>query len=83
MVLDRFKRIFEIFWDKNLWWVIRFLFCCIWPNGNYYEGEFKCNLINGYGEMHYTDGRVVKGQWKSDTLYGEWTLVNHEINDED
>lgn len=32
-------------------------------NGEYYEGEFKNDQVNGKGQFHCQDGTVVKGLW--------------------
>ena len=37
-----------------------------YPNGDYYEGEWKKGAPNGYGIMKYANGNIYEGNW----LYG-------------
>ena len=36
-----------------------------YPNGDYYEGEWKNNQPNGFGKMFYANGDVFEGLWIS------------------
>ena len=35
----------------------------VWPDGRKYDGQFVKNIKQGYGELHYADGSIYKGQW--------------------
>ncbi len=34
-------------------------------NGNRYEGEWKNNLIEGYGILYFSNGNRYEGEWKN------------------
>lgn len=36
-----------------------------WSSGNWYRGNFVNDMREGYGEMHWKDGTVYKGEWKA------------------
>lgn len=36
----------------------------VWPDGKYYEGEFKEDLKHGFGIFFWEDKRCYKGEWK-------------------
>lgn len=40
------------------------------PKIGHYEGEFKNGKREGFGTMHYADGRKWKGEWKKDAFKG-------------
>ena len=42
-----------------------------------YEGQWKENLMDGYGIYHFENGRIYKGEWKDSKIhgYGEFTWV--------
>lgn len=42
-----------------------------YPNGDYYEGEWKKGKPNGMGKMTYADGRIYEGNWKEGKYYDE------------
>lgn len=42
----------------------------LYSNGDYYEGEFKNELMDGYGEMKYEEGFEYSGTWKKDKKDG-------------
>ncbi|CAD8194089.1 unnamed protein product [Paramecium octaurelia] len=44
-----------------------------------YEGDFKDNLFDGYGQFHYQNGDLYKGQWKAGKRFGQGELINHEF----
>jgi hypothetical protein len=37
-----------------------------WADGTIYKGQFANDLKEGDGELFYTDGAVVNGQWVAD-----------------
>ena len=41
------------------------------------KGEWKDNLMDGYGIYYFKNGRIYKGQWKDSKIqgYGEFTWV--------
>lgn len=53
-----------------------------------YEGQFKCNLRDGYGILTFNDGSLYEGQWKDDipngagrVLYSGGQIVNASFKD--
>ncbi|CAD8058147.1 unnamed protein product [Paramecium primaurelia] len=42
-----------------------------WSNGNEYRGIFLNDYKHGYGEMHYVDGKILKGNWEQGKLVNE------------
>jgi hypothetical protein len=42
-----------------------------------YEGDFKNNMKNGYGEEKYRDGSVYKGEFKDNMKHGKGILLLH------
>ena len=36
-----------------------------WPNNTKYYGEFKNDMIHGYGVCYYLDGGIYQGFWKN------------------
>lgn len=42
-----------------------------WANGNEYRGYFVNDYKHGYGEMHYIDGNILKGNWELGKLVNE------------
>lgn len=36
----------------------------VWPDGKYYEGEFKEDQKDGFGIFFWEDKRCYKGEWK-------------------
>ena len=45
--------------------IFQFLFCNIYPDGDYYIGDFKDGVKHGNGEYHYSTGTVYNGQWEN------------------
>lgn len=41
-----------------------------YPNGDYYEGEWKKGMPNGFGKMIYANGNIYEGEWKEGKFYG-------------
>jgi radial spoke head protein 1 len=35
----------------------------VFPNGNFYEGEFENNRPAGHGQWHFKNGNVVEGSY--------------------
>jgi len=54
-----------------------------YPNGDYYEGEWKKGKPNGMGKMIYADGRIYEGNWKKGKAngYGVMKYSNGGIYD--
>ena len=48
---------------------------CIYPDGGYYNGEWKENKKNGQGEHHSRDGTVYKGEWLDNQKNGQGTMI--------
>lgn len=49
-----------------------------YPDGKYYEGEWKVGRINGQGTLYNRDGSVIyEGQWKNEKYHGKGVLYNH------
>lgn len=42
-----------------------------WANGNEYRGYFVNDYKHGFGEMHYIDGNILKGNWELGKLINE------------
>lgn len=42
----------------------------MWPNGQYYEGEFRFDECNGHGVLYYPDGKKFEGPWKNGKKHG-------------
>ena len=41
-----------------------------WPDGSFYNGQWKNGVRHGVGEYHLTDGMIFKGQWVNDMKHG-------------
>ena len=52
-----------------------------WVNGDIYEGNYKDDLMHGYGKMTWADGAVYEGNYKDDVKYGygKMTWANGDI----
>ena len=46
-----------------------------YPNGDFYEGDFKDDLRDGYGSYIYANGDKYAGQWANDYKDGTGTMV--------
>uniref|UniRef100_A0A6C0I7H9 MORN repeat protein n=1 Tax=viral metagenome TaxID=1070528 RepID=A0A6C0I7H9_9ZZZZ len=46
----------------------------------YYEGEFKRNEYQGYGEYHYGNGDYYKGDWKDSKYHGQGVEYSKRLN---
>lgn len=48
-----------------------------WVDGRQYEGEFKDNLMNGFGNYAFADGKTYQGYYLEDKKHGygiyKWT----------
>jgi len=48
-----------------------------YPDGKYYEGEWKIGRINGQGTLYNRDGSIIyDGQWKNEKYHGKGVLYN-------
>ena len=47
----------------------------IWPDGSFYEGDFKYNLKEGFGVYDYGDGNKYEGEWLKDEKSGFIFLI--------
>jgi len=48
-----------------------------YPDGKYYDGEWKVGRINGQGTLYNRDGSVIyEGQWKNEKYHGKGVLYN-------
>lgn len=45
-----------------------------YPNGDYYEGEWKKGAPHGFGTMKYADGSVYEGSWELGKRNGQGTM---------
>ena len=50
-------------------------------DGTIYEGQFKNDLINGYGKMTMSDGTIYEGEFENDVIngYGKMTMSDGTI----
>ena len=46
-----------------------------YPNGNYYEGEWKKGQPNGFGKMIYANGNTYEGYWENGLPNGEGKMT--------
>ena len=46
----------------------------MFSNGEYYEGEYKNDMIHGKGTFHRADNKVVKGIWEKGLLLKETSI---------
>ena len=53
--------------------MLQFVFSNIYPDGDYYIGDFKHGVKHGNGEYHWNDGHVYKGQFENDKSNGHGT----------
>jgi len=42
----------------------------MWPNGQYYDGEFSSDACHGEGILYYPDGKKFEGFWKHGKKHG-------------
>ena len=52
-----------------------------YSNSNMYEGEWKKDARDGYGELFYSDGGYYKGFWRDDKRngYGDRQILPNGI----
>ena len=43
----------------------------VFPNGNYYEGNFSNNKPNGAGSWHFPNGNILTGTYKQTVIPNE------------
>ena len=46
-----------------------------YPNGDYYEGEWKKGQPDGFGKMIYANGNVYEGNWENGLPNGEGKMT--------
>lgn len=51
-----------------------------YPNGDYYEGEWKKGQPNGFGKMIYANGDVYEGNWVLGKMEGQGVMTNQREN---
>ena len=53
----------------------------IWASGQSYEGEYKNNKRNGFGQYSDTDGRIYFGEWRQGRRDGIGYIIqsNYEV----
>lgn len=42
-----------------------------WPNGDQFKGNYFQDFRDGYGEMHYANGSIIKGIWEQGVKVNE------------
>jgi len=51
-----------------------------YPNGDYYEGEWKKNQPNGLGKMIYANGETYEGEWFNGLFHGKGKMTYQNGN---
>lgn len=51
-----------------------------YPNGDYYEGEWKKNQPNGLGKMIYANGETYEGEWLNGLFHGKGKMTYQNGN---
>lgn len=51
-----------------------------YPNGDYYEGEWKKGQPDGFGKMIYANGDVYEGNWVLGKMEGQGVMTNQREN---
>ena len=51
-----------------------------WPDGRFYEGEYKMDKKDGYGIFTWKDGRIYKGYWKNGKQHGDGEFFNPKMS---
>lgn len=53
-----------------------------YPDGGYYEGEWKNNQIFGFGRLFYPSNKLAyAGYWKNGCFHGPGLVLNEEIEE--
>lgn len=54
-----------------------------WPDGHYYDGEWKLNKKHGQGIYRYVDGKLYEGLYREDKMhgYGKFTRKDGTVYD--
>ena len=47
-----------------------------WNDQSYYNGNFKDENFDGYGEYYWPDGRIYKGAWVDGKMEGQGYLYH-------
>ena len=42
----------------------------MWADGSSFDGDWKRNMINGFGKYKWSDGRSYEGLWKDNKMHG-------------
>ena len=48
----------------------------VWPDGTYFEGQWKNGSIHGLGRMIYSFGDMYEGEWKLGKAHGEGKYIH-------
>jgi hypothetical protein len=51
----------------------------VYQNGDRYEGNWRRGKKQGFGEQHYSDGKIYKGEWVDDLKVGEYSYMPPEL----
>ena len=46
-----------------------------YPNGDFYDGEWRKGLQNGHGRYQWKNGNHYIGQWRNGLFYGNGTMM--------
>lgn len=51
----------------------------IYLEGSYYEGQWKDDMMDGFGKLHYPNGQIAyEGHWHNSTFQGTGKLYNQD-----
>ena len=50
----------------------------IYPNGEFYIGEWRNNIIEGHGIYSFNGGRVCEGKWINGIINGHGREITHD-----
>jgi len=46
-----------------------------WHNGTSYTGNWRNDKKNGFGSLHYADGKIAKGIWRDGNPTGNFEMI--------